>query len=94
MEFSDRFGPLPEDVINLFYQVRVRLLADAAGVVSVSLENNQVALRYPPQPENAPPRQFPYIGPDVRPGKNTLWMPVAGQENWQERLLQVLEALI
>ncbi len=92
-EFTDRFGPLPEDARNLFYQVRVRLLADAAGVASVSLENNQIVLRYPPQPETAPARQYPYIGPDVRPGKNALWLRVAGREGWMERLVAVLEAL-
>src|SRR5512133_2992415 len=38
-EFSDRFGPLPEMFQNLFYQMRVKLRADAAGLTSVSTES-------------------------------------------------------
>lgn len=93
-EFTDRFGPLPEETHNLFYQVKVRLMADAAGVSAISLENNQVVLRFPPLPEAVSARPFPYLGSNVRSGKNSLWLPVAGQEEWREQLVEILKALV
>jgi transcription-repair coupling factor (superfamily II helicase) len=93
-EFVDRFGPLPEEVRNLFYQLKVKLLAEKAGLVSVSGEGSQIILRYPPLPEGETARNLPEIGDDVRAGKNALWMPVSETNGWQERLLTVLQALI
>jgi transcription-repair coupling factor (superfamily II helicase) len=95
-EFRDRFGPLPEAVQNLLYQLRVKLLAEAAFLASVSAdggsgENGQIVLRYPPLPEGIQARTIPYLGPDVRGGKNALWMQV--QVNWRERLLEILMEL-
>jgi transcription-repair coupling factor (superfamily II helicase) len=94
-EFRDRFGPLPEQVRNLIYQIRVRLLAEAAGLASVNLEADQVVLRYPPLPEGVNSRNLPPVGFRARTGKNAYWM--AGGEDideWKERLLQLLSAII
>jgi hypothetical protein len=46
-EFRDRFGQLPEMVQNLFYQMRVKLLAENAGLSGISWESGQIVLRYP-----------------------------------------------
>ncbi len=93
-EFIDRFGPLPEPVLNLFFQLKVRILAEAAGLTSVSGENDQIILRYPQLPEGAPARSFPFLGSDVRSGKYALWFNLANQENWQNRLLEILQSLV
>ena len=77
----------------MFYQVKVRLLADAAGVNAISLENKQVVLRFPAQLDSAPARQFPDLGADVRPGKNSLWLPLGSGEDWMERLVALLIVL-
>ncbi len=50
-EFTDRFGPLPEMITNLFYQMRVKLRAEKAGLVSIGMESGQIVLRYPASPE-------------------------------------------
>jgi transcription-repair coupling factor (superfamily II helicase) len=92
-EFGDRFGPLPETVRNLLYQLKIKLLAEKAGLASVSSENGQLVLRYPPLPEGMPSRTIPDVSPDVRGGKNALWMPGVDQEGWQEKLLATLEKL-
>lgn len=96
-EFIDRFGSLPEPVENLFFQLRVKLLAETAGLISVSMEGEQIVLRYPPLPEGAS-RQLPNIGPGVRAGKNAYWMQVNTEngagESWRERLLNVLSAIV
>jgi transcription-repair coupling factor (superfamily II helicase) len=92
-EFVDRFGPLPEGVLNLLFQLKVKILAEKAGLASVSSENGQIVLRYPPLPEGSPGRSFPDLGPDLRTGKNAVWLTNPGQDGWRERLLAVLNIL-
>ena len=92
-EFADRFGPLPLMVQNLFYQMRIKLRADAVGIQSVSLESGQIVLRYPVLNPNMAQRMMPDMGPGVRGGKNAYWCNFVKDENWQERLLEVLERL-
>jgi transcription-repair coupling factor (superfamily II helicase) len=94
-EFNDRFGPPPAAVQNLFYQMRVKLLAERAGLASVILESEQIVLRYPPLAEGVSSRNLPTIDLHTRTGKNAYWMPwnIPG-EDWQERLIAVLTAII
>ena len=93
-EFVDRFGPLPEETRNLFYQLKVKLLAEQVGLVSVSCEGGQIVLRYPPLPERETTRPLPEFGNDIRTGKNAFWMPLNEAGDWQEKLLNVLDQLI
>jgi len=93
-EFVDRFGPLPEETQNLIYQLKVKLLAEQAGLASVSGEGGQIILRYPPLPEGEPTRPLPEFGADIRTGKNTLWMPFNDADGWKGKLLIVLNQLI
>jgi transcription-repair coupling factor (superfamily II helicase) len=51
-ELQDRFGPLPEPVENLLYMVRVKVLAIAAGVSSVSAQGRYIVLK--PQRTDSP----------------------------------------
>jgi transcription-repair coupling factor (superfamily II helicase) len=89
-EFKDRFGPPPEAVNNLLYQLKVKLLAERAGLASISSENGQLVLRYP---ENEIPGGLPDLGPNVRVGKTALWMPFPGLSAWRNVLLEVLQIL-
>jgi len=92
-EFSDRFGPPPEMVENLFYQMRVKLRADAAGLQSVSVEAGQIALRYPVLSEGMSQRMFSDLGPGIRGGRNTYWCSFLRDDDWQDRLLAALDTL-
>ncbi len=92
-EFIDRFGALPEAASNLFYQMRVKIRAENAGLASVSMEGEQVVLRYPPLPEGMS-RKMPDPGPGVRIGRNAFWMPAGqpnGENDWREKLLDTLD---
>ncbi len=91
-EFRDRFGPIPEQVKNLIYQMRVKLYAQKVGLSSVSFEGDQIVLRFPPLPEGLSERGLPPLGRDVRAGKNAYWL-LAQAQNWQERLLEVLKGI-
>jgi transcription-repair coupling factor (superfamily II helicase) len=92
-EFNDRFGPLPVEALNLFFQLKVKLLAESTGVISVSVESGQLILRYPPLPEGETAREFPELDDEIRVGKNTLWIPVSENNGWQDKLLTVLQVL-
>lgn len=92
-EFSDRFGPLPEETLNLFFQLKVKLYAERAGLVSVSGEGNQIVLRYPPLPEGETNRPLPELNGDIRVGKNALWMPVNGSDDWKDKLMNIMNLL-
>jgi transcription-repair coupling factor (superfamily II helicase) len=89
-EFQDRFGPLPEMVNNLFYQLKVRLLAEKAGLASISIDSEQFALRFPG--DELPP-DLPHLGPHIRLGKTALWMTYKSLPDWRQALVAVLESL-
>ena len=89
----DRFGPPPEMVRNLFYQMHVKLRAEAAGLQSVGLEAGQLALRYPVLSDSMSQRTLSDLGPGVRGGKNTYWCSFLRDPDWQDRLMVVLDTL-
>lgn len=89
-EFDDRFGPLPDEVGNLLYQMKVKLLAERADLGAVGVENDQIVLRLR---DGTPPESIEDAVPDVRIGKTALWMPFNKQENWRKRLLDTLSRL-
>jgi transcription-repair coupling factor (superfamily II helicase) len=88
-EFHDRFGPIPEPLNNLFYQIRVRILAEQIGASSISYENGQLVIRFPALPENVKERVFPNLGPDIRTARNSIWVPNPG-DDWKEILVSLL----
>jgi transcription-repair coupling factor (superfamily II helicase) len=93
-EFIDRFGPLPEETLNLFFQLKIKLKAEKAGLASVSCEGGQIILRYPPLPEGESARALPQIVGDVRTGKNAFWLPFSETEDWQGKLSHILDQLL
>lgn len=89
-EFQDRFGVPPEPLSNLLFQLKVKLLAEKAGLISISTENGQMVLRYP---EGMLPPSLPDLGPHVRAGKTALWLPYGQLTDWRSLLLDVLQNL-
>ncbi len=89
-EFEDRFGPPPEMTLNLFFQLKLRLLAESAGLASINMDSGQLALRYP---DIHIPDGLPHLGPHVRLGKTALWMAFKDLEDWRSALVDVLERL-
>ena len=90
-EFLDRFGETPTQLENLFFQVKVRTLAEQVGASSVSVETGQVAVRFPSLPDDRSSRQFPNLGPYVKTGKNVIRF--SADDDWQQRLTKILETL-
>ncbi len=90
LEMRDRFGEPPEEVRNLLYQIRLKNLAERAGVTSVTLAKNQVLLRLRDAPEGDLPASL--RAPDLRRSKRGLWLAISGDTVWQ-RLEEVLQLL-
>lgn len=95
IEFSDRFGALPDQVENLLLQMRIKLKAYKVGLSSITFENGQIILRYPQLPENIKQRNLPMVDPLVRPGKNAYWIALSNlkDESWQKFLPEVLQKI-
>jgi len=91
-EFNDRFGKLPDMVENLFYQMRVKLRAERAGLSAINWESGQIVLRYPVS-EDRDGQRLPDLGPGIRGGKNAYWCSFGKDEDWEDQLLDVLERL-
>jgi transcription-repair coupling factor (superfamily II helicase) len=87
-ELEDRFGPVPEEVENLVYQMRVRIRAAQAGIESITAENGQILLQTPVGDEDL---ESPDLGADVRRSRRGYWL--ARREGWRQRLLEVLTQL-
>jgi transcription-repair coupling factor (superfamily II helicase) len=95
IEFADRFGEPPQAVKDLFFQMKVKLLGEKAGLESINVLHNQIVLSYPQLPQGVKPRNLNEIDPAVRAGKNAYWINLANleDENWQEVLVRVLHKL-
>ena len=96
IEFADRFGPIPQGVLDLLFQMKVKLRGEAAGIESVSINNNQILLSYPALPNGIKDRKLPEIDPSVRVGKNGYWVNIAdlSKDEWEARLLNVLQKIL
>jgi transcription-repair coupling factor (superfamily II helicase) len=93
-EFIDRFGPMVPEVQNLFLQLKFRLLAEKAGLASISIESDQIVLRYPPLADGEKNRDLASLGRDARAGRNAYWLPFDKiGNNWQAKLQEVLGRL-
>ncbi len=95
MEFVDRFGPLPESVNNLFFQIKVKLLAAGAGLASIGFEGKQIVCQFPTLPTGIKTRDLPELGYPIFAGKNAyrIQLPDSDLENWKELLLQALHKM-
>jgi transcription-repair coupling factor (superfamily II helicase) len=95
---AERFGPLPEPVENLLFQLRVKLRAIQAGVSSIATENGQIVLVTQPVGELDQAYLGVQLGPDARMSKNKIWLgraadPRAPDSPWREQLLSLLGQL-
>ncbi len=94
-EFVDRFGQPVDEVNNLFYQLKVKLLGAKAGLVSITVEADQIVLRFPPLPVNVTARDLPPLGYQSRPGKNSYWMRFEENDlSWRDDLINILNVII
>ena len=89
-EFTDRFGIPPPAVRNLLYQLKIKLLAEGAGVSSIGTEDGQIAIRFR---SGTPPDHSAGFAPQVRIGKTALWISYRSFPGWRDLLLNLLLSL-
>ena len=94
-ELADRFGPLPQPVDNLLYQLRVKVRAAQAGVESIGGDSGQLVITLPlTLSETDQGALAGNLPPGARVSKNRVWLRKADSEaEWKTQLLEVLETL-
>jgi len=90
-EMKDRFGELAEPVVNLLYMLRVRALATEAGIQSLSVREEEIALSLPFPLTSAGAQELAARHPSLRMSRTKMWLPIAGE--WRHVLLELLQSL-
>ncbi|MEZ4645344.1 MAG: transcription-repair coupling factor [Chloroflexota bacterium] len=93
-ELADRFGPIPDPVDNLLYQLRIKALAGQARVTAVTTEVGQIRIRIEELENLDRYRLQRYLGEAVRVSRKAIWMKRdMSTHEWQVALVQILEKL-
>jgi len=93
-ELEDRFGQLPEPVINLLHQIRLKILSRAAGVKSLATENGNIIIRADTLEDIDRRILGKRLGMVARVERRQIVMPLRGEpERWQAELENVLVQL-
>ena len=95
-EFTDRFGPVPEEVENLLYIVRVKVLASRAGVEAIGQEERQFVIKSAKLESGARSdiqKRLTATGVPARVARRAIWLPIREENLWRKDLIAILEAL-
>jgi transcription-repair coupling factor (superfamily II helicase) len=94
-ELRDRFGPLPEEAENLFYQLQLKLYAWNAEVKAITTEEGQITIRADSLEEMDRGRLQRRLGDRARVSRRAVWIPLdaAGNERWRTAVVAVLQAM-
>ncbi|MBE2197162.1 MAG: transcription-repair coupling factor [Anaerolinea sp.] len=93
-ELADRFGPIPDPVDNLLYQLRIKVLAGGAKITAVTSEVGQIRIRIDELENLDRYRLQRYLGEAVRVSRKAIWMKrELSTREWQVELVQILERL-
>jgi len=92
-ELQDRFGPLPQPAQNLIFQLRIKVLAQQAGVESVSAEAGQLTVKSE-RLENVDRIGLQRrLGEAARVTRRQVFLPRYNERDWQTLLATVLEKM-
>lgn len=93
-ELADRFGPIPDPVDHLLYQLRIKSLAMAAGVTGVTSEGGQIRIRSLRLESVNRFHLQRYLGTTARVSRTAIWLLVeGGTHDWKVNLVQLLEKM-
>ncbi|MAU13159.1 MAG: transcription-repair coupling factor [Anaerolineaceae bacterium] len=92
LELEDRFGKLPRAVRGLLYQIRVKLLAQTINATSVIKPRQHILIKLPWLAAVDRDALAHSLGDDVEVSRTAVELAHI-PELWQERLLEILEAL-
>jgi transcription-repair coupling factor (superfamily II helicase) len=87
-ELGDRFGPMPPQVVNLLYAVKVKIMAMDAGIQSIATEDGQLVLKMVEGKKVEKGRDF---GDGVKVGTTQVRLDIKRlSQRWQEALEGIL----
>jgi transcription-repair coupling factor (superfamily II helicase) len=92
-EIEDRFGPLPEPALNLFYFVDLRLSAATAGVEEIIVDGAEIVVRFrEPRTVDAAALSRA-LGVPIRARANQVRLAMGRGSDWLRILPQLVERL-
>ncbi len=92
-ELEDRFGPLPEEAENLFYQLQLKLYTLAAGAKAITTEEGQVVVRADSLEELDRTWLQRRLGERARVARRAVWLPLDDDGRWRTTLVAALQAI-
>lgn len=93
-EISDRFGPPPEPVENLLTIIELKGMAIALGIPSVTVVENELTVRLPPNRQLTRSALYRAYGSALRLTPNQLRLPIAKLgEGWPGKVKDLLAML-
>jgi transcription-repair coupling factor (superfamily II helicase) len=92
-EMEDRFGPLPDEARNLFYQLQLKLLALDAGARALVTEEGQVVIRDDRLEDVDREWLQRRLGDRGRVSRRAVWLPMDEDERWRTHLVAALQAI-
>ncbi len=94
-ELRDRFGPLPEEVQNLLYQIRLRILAYTAGVENIGNDGRRLTMRSRLWEDQQYRSKVLALLPNTaRMSKGKVWLERDPEiDVWKHSLMQTMENL-
>jgi len=92
-EMEDRFGPLPEEARNLFYQLQLKLLALDAGARALVTEEGQVVIRDDRLEDVDREWLQRRLGDRGRVSRRAVWLPMDEDDRWRTHLVAALQAI-
>ena len=93
LELLDRFGPLPDEAENLFYQLRLKLYALAAEAETITVEEEQVLARASSLEDIDRSWLQRRLGDRARVARRAVWLPLDHGDRWRTTLVAVLQAM-
>jgi transcription-repair coupling factor (superfamily II helicase) len=93
-ELEDRFGNLPEPVVNLLYQLKLKALALESGVQAISVESGQIVIKAEGLEDLDRAGLQRRVGPQTRVTRRQIWMPMHPSPSlWQAELEKILRLM-
>jgi transcription-repair coupling factor (superfamily II helicase) len=92
-ELVDRFGPLPERVDNLLYQLRLKSVALDARVEAIVVEHREIVIRAEALQDVNTIALQRALGGRIKVRRREVRLPLAEERVWRAELLRTLEAI-
>jgi transcription-repair coupling factor (superfamily II helicase) len=92
-EVSDRFGPMPDSVVNLIFIVSLRMSAADAGVRDIAATPDEIIVQLHDMINPIQRRVALDSAPNAKLGSNQVRLPRGKGQSWMADLQRLIEAL-